>query len=183
MSLIGVGLEDDEVRVVGYNASWPLAFETLAAPLREHLPGARIEHVGSTSVPSLSAKPLIDISVGIAIGSFLSVATADQCGLTFRAVNPESVLFAIFDRPTFRIANVHVRYRGAESERWDILFRDYLRANPGRVAEYREAKETAAATVEGRGRSRYSDTKGPFIRALIDEVEDWATASGWSLAP
>src|SRR5687768_16128884 len=103
MSLVNVGLEDDEVRVVGYDATWPLAFDTLAAPLREHLLGARIEHVGSTSVPGLSAKPLIDISVGIPIGSSLSVATADRCRLTFRAVNPESVLFAIFERPSFRL--------------------------------------------------------------------------------
>ena len=172
-----VGLDDDVVRVVDYHPLWPSAFDALASPLRRHLPGSRIEHVGSTSVPGLAAKPLIDISVGLPPGGSLAAATAHECGLEFRAVNPESVLFAIFARPGFRLANVHVRYRGAESERWDILFRDFLRAHPAIAQRYGETKRAAAATVSGLGRSEYSETKAPFIRSLIPEIEAWATRS------
>lgn len=180
MSLHSVGLADEEVRVVEYDAAWSDAFATLAAPLRGHLSRARVEHVGSTSVPGLAAKPIVDISVGLPTGGSLPAALAQRCRLTFRAVNPESVLFAIFERPGYRLANVHVRYIGSESERWDILFRDFLRAHPSVAQRYGEAKHRAADAVEAQGRSRYSETKAPFIISLTEEIEGWALASGWS---
>ena len=147
-------------------------------------PAVGLDAVGleETKYAWLGAKPLIDISVGLPPGGSLPAVLADECGLAFRAVNPESVLFAIFGRPGFRLANVHVRFMGAESERWDVLFRDFLRAHPVVAQEYGEAKR-GAATVEGSGRSRYSDTKAPFIRSIIPKIEAWASKTDWRLAP
>lgn len=176
-----IGLLDDEVAVVDYDDRWPTEFERLATPLRSLLATARIEHMGSTSVPGLAAKPVIDISVGLAIGASLAAATALQCGLEFRAVSPESVLFAIFERPGFRLANVHVRFAGSESERWDLLFRDFLRSHPEAALDYGNVKRKAADTVRGAGRATYSQTKAPFIASLADAIERWAVDTTWEL--
>jgi GrpB-like predicted nucleotidyltransferase (UPF0157 family) len=177
--LSAIGLGDDEVRVVDYDHSWPSLFESIAAPLRHELLASRVEHVGSTSVPGLAAKPLIDISVGLAPRSSLDEAVTTRCGLIFRAVNPESVLFALYERPGLRIANVHVRYMGEESERWDILVRDFLRTHRSVALQYGEAKRQAAAAADGR--AAYSATKAPFLNALSSEMERWSTTSGWQL--
>lgn len=181
MATPALGLSDDEVTVVDYVDSWPTSFEALAAPLRDRLPEARVEHMGSTSIPGLPAKPLIDISVGLPPAASLPVALAEECGLSFRGVNPESVLFAIFESPGYRLANVHFRYAGAESERWDLLFRDFLRAHPVVARQYGDAKRRAAEAVDRRGRAAYSDTKAPFIRSLVGEIESWAVAMKWQL--
>ncbi len=183
MSAPGIGLRDEEVVVVDYNADWPASHAKVAAPLRERLPMARIDHIGSTSVPGLAAKPVIDINVGLAANTSLHVDVVEACGLAFRAVNPESVLFAIFDRPGFRLANVHVRHAGSGAERWDLLFRDFLRAHPSVAADYGRAKRRACEAVAGRGRGAYSETKAPFIASITPQIHRWALETRWEPQP
>ncbi len=174
----GLGLLDGEVRVVDYDPSWPAAFSLLAAPLRAVLPAARVEHVGSTSVPGCAAKPLVDLSVGLAPGSSFDLDAADACGLSFRSVNPEAVLFARYDGSGLRLCNVHVREAVSAGERWDLLFRDFLRAHPGEAAAYSEAKRRAAGAAD---RAAYSAAKAPFIESRRRRIESFAEETGWQL--
>ena len=176
--LAGLGLGDDEIRVVDYDPTWPVAFSVLAAPLREVLPAARVEHVGSTSVPGCAAKPLIDVSVGLPPGSSFDLEAATACGLSFRAVNPEAVLFARYDGSGLRLCNVHVREAGAPGERWDLLFRDFLRSHPHEAADYAQAKRRAAGAAD---RAAYSAAKAPFVESLRRRVETFARETGWQL--
>jgi GrpB-like predicted nucleotidyltransferase (UPF0157 family) len=172
------GLTDDEVRIEEYDPAWPEYFQEIRSRLRDFPTGARIEHVGSTAVPGCAAKPLIDVSVGLAPGSSLDLDVVRSSGLTFRAVNPEAVLFALYRPDGLRIANVHVRYRDSAPELWDLLFRDYLRAHPDDAAEYGEAKRQASK-LSG-SRADYSKTKAPFVEKLRPRVNAWASETGWA---
>ena len=173
-----LGLADGEVRMVAPDDEWPLAFAAIYARLAPVTGDARIAHIGSTSVPGMPGKPLVDVSVGLAEGSALDAEPASAAGFVFRAVNPEAVLFALYSPLGLRIANVHVRYRDTGPERWDLLWRDYLRANPGEVAAYAEAKEAAAHLH--RQRQAYSAAKGHFITAAATRARAWGVRTGWA---
>ena len=173
----GLGLADDEVRIEPYDYSWPEHFAEICSLIRPAAPDARIEHVGSTSIPGCSAKPLIDVSVVLSPGTSLDTEAASACGLVFRAVNPEATLFVIYGPLGRRLANVHVRYRGSSSELWDLLFRDFMREHPKDMVAYGEMK--CQAVVAG-DRAAYSRAKAPFIESVSPRIHKWASESGWA---
>lgn len=160
------------VRIEPYDPEWPREFRRIRARLRPVLPGARIEHVGSTAVPGCAAKPIIDVSVGLAPGSALRVDVARSSGLEFRSVRPWSVVFALGDERGERLANVHVRYRGSASELGDLLFRDYLRSHPAAVEEYGRLKHRLVAKASDP--AAYSRQKAPFIERTLRAGRRWA---------
>lgn len=173
-----LGLADDAVRLAPSDPEWADAFAAVRSLLLPAVDGARVVHIGSTSVPGLTAKPILDVGVGLSVGSSFGVAVATAIGLRFRAGNPESTLFALYGRAGLRVANVHVRYQETAAERWDILWRDYLRAHPQELSAYGEAKSTAAARHHDRG--EYSTSKGQFIAAASGRVVAWAAHTGWA---
>ena len=79
--------EDDAIRVVAYDADWPLRFQTLAARMRSLLGArvARVEHVGSTAVPGLAAKPILDIDVVVRAAADLkpSIRELEKAGYRY----------------------------------------------------------------------------------------------------
>src|SRR5574341_567856 len=107
-----LGLARGTVRLVNGDPGWPGAFQRLAARLRPALGplAVAIEHVGSTAVPGLAAKPILDIAVGLAPdadpGQF--VARLAPLGWIFRGDNADSgLLFVLEDRPAHRVAHLH----------------------------------------------------------------------------
>ncbi len=176
----GVGLADDEVELAPVDPTWMTIAGTVAQYLRDELPGARVAHVGSTAVPGCVAKPLLDLSVGLATDQVLHTDAVSRLGLVFRSVNPESVLFAIYRDDGPRVVNVHVRRRGDRFERWDLLWRDFLRAHAMTRDDYVQFKRRAMAETEGR--VSYSRSKGEFIGRLHPRVEEWAATNGWAPA-
>jgi len=175
--LTGLGLGDDEVRIEPYDDSWPERFAEISALIRPAAPDARIEHIGSTSIPGCSAKPLIDVSVALPPGTALDTEAASACGLVFRAVNPEATLFAIYGPLGMRLANVHVRYADSPSELWDLVFRDFMRGHPKDVVAYGEMK--CQAVVAG-DRAAYSRAKVPFIESISPRIHKWASDNRWA---
>lgn len=171
-----VGLGDQDIRIDEWSPAWPVEFQAIRTVLAAHLLGSRIEHVGSTAVPGLPAKPIIDISVGLPAATTFSAEDAQACHLRFRRVLPDSVLFARFDQSSLRTAQVHIRHIGSAGERRDILIRDYLRAHPDAAAAYAEVKRQAATAREG-----YSAKKGPFLTEMVRQADSWAAATGWKL--
>lgn len=169
-----------EVRLVEYDPAWAATFEALRSEILHAVPDARVEHIGSTSVPGCTSKPVIDISVGLAPGSSVRDVELRAAGLVFRSVRPYSVVFAIDHPDGSRRSNVHVRYRDTEAELRDLRFRDFLRTHPDAVRAYVEAKRTALqAATESVG---YTRAKAPFIEGLESEVRQWSEETRWSPA-
>ena len=160
----GVPTWQGPVRVVAYDPAWPGRFEREAAAFRAAIPAplARIEHIGSTSVPGLAAKPVIDVLVGVA-----SVESLDGVAVTGYHVWGEH---GITGRRFFtragpdgrRICNLHAFALDDPGFARHLAFRDYLRAHPAVADEYGGLKLRVAAAAPGI--DAYMDGKDAFIK-------------------
>lgn len=167
------------IRIVRYRRSWPAMFDAEAGLLRAAF-GARalrIEHVGSTSVPGLAAKPVIDIQVS------LPSLEAREAGLrTMAALGYVHVDLGEFDRvyPFFQkpadwpsTHHVHLCEAGGEQERLHLAFRDWLRRHRRTAADYAALKKRLASAHDGSSlasRERYSLAKTEFVTEVLRQA-------------
>jgi GrpB-like predicted nucleotidyltransferase (UPF0157 family) len=171
------------IRIVEHDPAWPLRFRQVADPLREALADValRIDHIGSTSVPGLAAKPVIDIQISVAdlepTDPFRVPLQA--LGYVFRGKNPERTKRYFREPPGRPRTHIHVRRAGSFSEQFPLLFRDYLRVHPEAADEYAAVKRELAARHPHDGLA-YTDAKADFCWALIHRADDWAQVTGWS---
>ncbi len=167
----GLGLEQGVNRLVAYNPLWPRAYAEEAARISRAL-GAlalAIEHQGSTSVPGLSAKPIIDLQVGVANIDDGLRFIEPLAGLGYDYVGDQGIPeHHIFGRGIVRTHLVHVVvYR---SEPWfrTLRFRDRLRAEPELRAAYQALKLKLAASAQTR--AEYTAGKTAFVeRASVPD--------------
>jgi len=185
------------VEIVAPMPCWAGEFQTLGQSLRDSLGdlALRIDHIGSTSVPGLPAKDVIDIQVTVAKLDLASLGAAfARAGFEHRPDNPgdhpppgstgmEQDWTKLFFSPATKNRNIHVHVRasGRANQRYALLFRDYLRARPAAAAAYAELKRRLAAL--GISRAVYADVKDPACDIIIAAAEDWAANSGWSPGP
>lgn len=160
----------DEVRLADPDPSWPDQYARLAAELRARL-GAdialRMEHYGSTAIPGIPAKPVIDILVEVP-----SLDAARQRALTALA-GPEWEYWLYSGHLVFfkrrgvmgeRVCHVHLAPAGHDV--WKGLgFRDYLRSHPAVAARYADLKRRLAA-ANRTDRERYTELKGAFVAEI-----------------
>jgi GrpB-like predicted nucleotidyltransferase (UPF0157 family) len=173
--------EPEPVRVVPYDPDWPERFaawrERLAALLGPV--ACRIDHVGSTSVPGLAAKPVVDIQVSVAeLGDEDHyVPPCEAAGLQLRFRDDEH---RYFQPPPGRPRDVHVHIcqQGSGWERLHLLFRDYLRASAGAREAYAAAKRQAARDWADQ-RAAYGEAKSDVILDLLGQAEAWAERTAW----
>jgi GrpB-like predicted nucleotidyltransferase (UPF0157 family) len=174
------------VEILAYDPAWPEWFAELGRELRAGLGGVarRIDHIGSTAVPGLAAKPIIDLQVSVADFEPLAAyrEPLERLGYVYRADNPERTKRYFREPPGRRRTHVHVRRAGSFSEQWALLFRDYLRAHPDAAAEYEAVKRRLALRFRD-DRRRYTDAKGPFLWEVIRRADEWAQAQGWQPGP
>ena len=165
----------DVVFIADYNPGWPARYTAEKRRIIRAIgPWAvEIEHVGSTSVPGLGAKPIIDILVGIR-----SLHDAAHCIEPLHGIGYEYVpeFEAIIpERRYFRRGpqddHYHVHMVELTSGFWErhLLFRDYLRAHPETAQEYERLKRELAAQF-GSDRSGYTDAKTEFITAIEEKA-------------
>ncbi|HEX4723444.1 MAG TPA: dephospho-CoA kinase [Pseudonocardiaceae bacterium] len=180
-------------KLVPYHQSWPAEAERLIARLR--LAGgslvSRVDHIGSTSVPGLAAKDVIDIQVTVADLADADALTEPFVGAGFAPLptytrdtpHPQDVdpehwrKRMVANADPGRWCNVHIRADGSPGWRVALLARDWLRAEPGPRADYLAAKEAAADTTRTIG--DYADAKQPWFHRSYGEMEAWATRTGW----
>ena len=178
--------EIQPIVIAAYDPDWPALFQDLGRGLRGTLglTALRIDHIGSTAVPGLAAKPVIDIQVSVGAlepaGQFRM--PLELAGWTFRADNDDRTKRYFREAPGARRTHLHVRRAGSWSEQFALLFRDFLRACPERAAEYAAHKQALAARY-GADREGYTVAKGPFIWATIQLADEWAKATGWLPGP
>lgn len=170
------------IRIVDYDPGWPGRFAELGGRLRSALGGValRIDHIGSTSVPGLAAKPVIDIQVSVAqlepVGPFL--APLQSLGYVYRAGNTERTKRYFREPPGQPRTHIHVRRAGSFSQQFPLLFRDYLRVSAATAAQYAAVKRRLAAQFP-HDRVAYTDAKAAFCWEIIHRADDWAQQTGW----
>jgi GrpB-like predicted nucleotidyltransferase (UPF0157 family) len=182
MLLSEAGAGGDRIVVVSYDPRWPALFDAEAARLRHALGeiAVRIEHIGSTAVPGLAAKPVIDIQISVEglepptpySGPLESIGYGN-----WRDVHEPNHRFCR-DEP--RHHHVHLVVAEGDLEPLRPLFRDYLVAQPQVAREYGELKANAAAT-HGHDRDAYTLSKSKFIEGALSNARVWAAETGWRL--
>jgi dephospho-CoA kinase len=172
--------------------SWPDQAGRLLDRLRVAFGAAALtaDHIGSTAVPGLVAKDVVDLQIGVA-----RLDDADGEALRARldaAGFPRAEgVFSDFDRGSdglwpkrmhgscdpARVTHVHVREVGSPGWRWALMFRDWMRADPGARADYEAEKRRLAETVQTV--SEYAAAKEPWFDAVHERAEAWAAGTGW----
>ena len=187
------------ITIVPYEASWPEAFIAIARPLRTALGelALRIDHIGSTSVPGLAAKDVIDVQVTLKDFSCTSQLVTPLGWLGYTLIphitsdhlpplyqGSETDWEKLMFRPPAnqRPTHLHVRALGRPNQRYPLLFRDYLRAHPVASAAYAQIK-TSLSKQHPDDVDFYYDIKDPLCDIVIDAAEDWARTTGWHMGP
>jgi GrpB-like predicted nucleotidyltransferase (UPF0157 family) len=183
--------EHPELVVVDYDPSWPARFAGIATRLRERLGAAaeRIDHIGSTSVPGLAAKDVIDIQITV---TDLEVADGWPDALVDGIVRSQRRTAGDHEPPGSTSpdewskhywsgsgAHVHVRELGRANQRYALLFRDYLRADDASAASYGALKRGLAAAAQGDW-DHYYAVKDPACDLIMRAAEEWARRSAWT---
>lgn len=164
----------DPVVVVDYDGSWPARFEESKASLESALGpvASRVDHIGSTAVPGLSAKPVIDVQVSVADIEDESAyrQPLENLGYMLRFRSPEHRFFRAPEAP--RTTHIHVVETGNTEARKNLLFVAYLKAHPKRRNEYAALKQRLAARFRG-SRKDYLAGKAEFIQDTLLMAEQW----------
>jgi GrpB-like predicted nucleotidyltransferase (UPF0157 family) len=151
-----------------YDPQWPALFAFEAGRIQAALPGdAAIEHIGSTAVPGLLAKPVIDIMIGAEPHHSMESLRTKLVALGYEDMGEAGVPGRIYMRRRTRThSNVALVRRGGPVWAANLALREYLRANPGAVSEYTAAKRSA---VESGARLllAYSNYKSKVVRESI----------------
>lgn len=168
-----LGLHRGSVRLRESDPAWTTAYGQLAGHLRPALAGlvVAIEHVGSTAVPGLPAKPILDVAVGIAPGTDPAPVTAalESLGFLYRGSGSDDevdLMFGFEDEPRRRVVNAHVVAHGGARWRDYVDLRDRLRADPDARVAYARLKHDLAVRFPG-DRHSYVDGKSDFIVRLL----------------
>ena len=165
-------MPSDRVELVDHDPGWAELYErekgALESVFDSDLVG--IEHIGSTSVPDLCAKPIVDVLVGLRELALRPEQIEAMEGLGYEYLGEHGLPGRLFFRKHPRTHHVHVVQHGGEHWERQITFRDALRNDAEERRRYDEFKRRLAA--EGHPREAYTELKTPFIR----EVEARARA-------
>lgn len=181
--------------IVPYDPAWADEFRRVAGRIRSVLGqrALRIDHIGSTAVPGLAAKNVIDLQVAVAALDPQLFDSLQVLGFQLTPFDrdhrppgasgpPEDWAKRLMMEPAGqRRTNVHVRVDGKPNQRYALLFRDYLRAHPNAAAAYGAIKRDLAGLKLETG--IYADLKDPVCDLIMVAAEEWAARTGWRPGP
>jgi GrpB-like predicted nucleotidyltransferase (UPF0157 family) len=167
------------ITIVPYDPAWPAMFYAEAASIRRVLGELvlRVEHVGSTAVPGLAAKPVIDLQISVSslepMGVY--VQSLASIGYSHIPLGEFDSVYPFFQKPAEwpTTHHIHLCVCGSEQERNHLAFRDYLRTHPAVAAEYLTLKRQLAAVHHGTtlaSRESYSLAKTGFITSVLERA-------------
>lgn len=169
----------DEVIIVEYNPNWVFLFEQETASIRTVLDGClvtRIEHFGSTAVPGLAAKPIIDLLVGVrslAEAKQVAVSPLDALGYAywFNNLDPQRMFF-VKGLPPNSPRTHHIHMVEPNSLLWErLLFRDYLRKHLDEAARYAQLKCNLAQRFSS-DQEAYTIRKAEYIESIMQKARE-----------
>lgn len=161
------------IELVPYDARWSAQFEAererLEAVLAPWLVG-RIEHIGSTAIPPLCAKPVIDIMAPVRSleASLAAIDVVQAAGYLYFPYKAEVMHWFCKPSPEFRTHHLHMVPIGSPLWNDRLAFRNALRADPTLAAEY-AALKTRLATEFNNDREAYTDAKTPFVTHVLNQ--------------
>ena len=181
--------------ITAYRPQWVDEFARIATRIRGLVGRAaiRIDHIGSTAVPGLGAKDVIDVQITVSDLDRADGLTAPLRAAGFRQgatfeydvfrrmpqTDPELRKLYMREPEGERRTHIHIRERGRFNQRYALLFRDYLRASEDARAEYEIVKRRAAQlfpnSIDG-----YLLLKEPVLHILYEAASLWAEKVGWS---
>jgi GrpB-like predicted nucleotidyltransferase (UPF0157 family) len=174
------------IEIAPYDRKWSKRFAQLGAQLRPALGdiALRIDHIGSTAVPGLAAKPVLDLQISLASFEPLDAYRRPLEGLGYvhRADNTDRTKRYFREPPGTPRTHIHARLAGSFSEQFALLFRDYLRSHPRDAGEYAELKRRLAERHRD-DRRAYTEAKVPFTWQIVRRADEWAQANGWAPGP
>ena len=169
-----IGLGRYTVRLEPHHEGWAELFEAERLRLKAVLgDGVTVEHIGSTSIPGLKAKPILDIGVGVEDfdAAFAFVEPLKALGYTFRGEQgiPRRHYF-VKGPDDNRTHHLHMLERTNTEWRKLLFFRDYLRAHPEALGQYQQLKMQLAKQFP-KDREAYTDGKNTFIQSILNRAE------------
>ena len=164
-------MDDAPIEIAEYDPRWIEAFQlerdVLCDALAPWLVGVP-EHIGSTAVPGLAAKPIIDIVAPVASleDSRAAIAAAASAGYFYFPYRAEVMHWFCKPSPSERTHHLHLVPIGSRLWKERLAFRDALRADESLRAEYQDLKVALAAKYR-HDRDGYTDAKAPFINRIL----------------
>jgi GrpB-like predicted nucleotidyltransferase (UPF0157 family) len=166
------------LEIIAYDEAWPRAFlgerDRIAAAFGAR--AVRIDHNGSTSVPGLAAKPIIDIQISVAQLHPVTAYEPLLARLEYVHVpHTDDDVCPFFHRPAVwpHTHHVHVVQSGGDEERRTLAFRDYLRDHPAVARAYVELKRRLAArscAADPASREAYANGKTDFVNRVVAQA-------------
>ena len=164
----------EPVRIVPYDPSWPERFQAEKRLLEDVLAPwivGGVHHIGSTAVPGLAAKPIVDVMVGVEglEQSLPARPAAESVGYVWAPYRPE--VFHWFCKPSPLVRTHHLHLIPFESQLWfeRLAFRNALRASQALSIEYAELKLRLAEQFSS-DREAYTQAKAPFVQRVLSLV-------------
>jgi dephospho-CoA kinase len=172
-----------ELRIVEYDPAWPAQAARLIARIRHALPGdVAVEHIGSTAVPGLAAKNVVDILVVVENENdqhiYLPAIESTGMVLNYRDASVSWSFFRPATPPRNR--HVHVTSKGSSHERVLLLFVDFLRTHSFAADAYAKVKRRLAVRFPD-NREAYTRAKTDFVVDMLDRAEQWAAETDWTV--
>ena len=168
---------DPAIRIVDHDPAWPELARAELRRIEDALGGVavRLDHVGSTAVPGLAAKPILDLQLSVAAidAQDLYAPVLERLGYLF-VFAPESPDFHLFARPPERPRShhLHVCEAGSEHELRHLAVRDFLRAHDAEAARYAALKRELVA-AHPQDRLAYIEGKEDYVVALEARALAW----------
>lgn len=170
-----LGLAKNEVRLLPYSTEWKEEFKRVKAEIitATGMDEKRIEHIGSTAIYNLTAKPVIDLLVGVDniknVDRTLFKEFQKVGFLRLRVERPAEIVFARFTDETYEVKTHFIHMVDFDKELWrdQLFFRNYLNSNEEAREEYRNIK-TNSANQANIDINTYTDLKEPFVKKIFN---------------
>lgn len=171
-----LGLGKNEVKLVQYTVEWIKEFNRVKQEIIKvtGFEDDQIEHIGSTAIVDLHAKPIIDILIGVDdilnVDKTIMKELASIGFLRLRVERPGEIVLAMFTDDTYEVKTHYIHMVDFGKELWknQLFFRDYLNANEVAREEYRMIKVTSAKHKDI-NINTYTDLKEPFVKSIFSK--------------
>ncbi|WP_271755006.1 GrpB family protein [Cohnella sp. JJ-181] len=171
----------DPVVIEPYSYNWPIRFNELQTQIVTKIGSDihRIDHIGSTAVVGLAAKPIIDIQISVKDLVCIEIVSSGLTSLGFRYRPDNDDLTKKYFREPLgtRRTHIHVRQAGSWSEQFNLLFRDYLRTHEVDRDQYAKIKYELADRFKNQ-REQYVEAKTAIVWEIMKKANIWSHKTG-----